>query len=179
MADDSPTEKVLQVVKKEKVNFVQMQFMDLLGFVKTVTIPKTKLDAAMENGVVFDGSSVTGYAEIEESDMRVRPDPATFKIYPWTSGDLKTAAMVCNVYDASGKRFGGDPRYVLEQTMKKARDLGYIAYTGPEYEFFLFKTDGGSQVTSTPCDSGRYFEQLPLDKGEVVRKKTILYFNEM
>jgi glutamine synthetase len=179
MADDSPTNRVLEAVKKEKVNFVQMQFMDLLGFVKTVTIPTTKLESAMENGVVFDGSSVTGYAEIEESDMRVRPDPTTFKIYPWISGDLKTAAMVCNVYDSSGKRFSGDPRYILEQAMKKARDLGYICYTGPEYEFFLFKMDGGNQVTSIPCDSGRYFEQLPLDKGEVVRKKTILYFNEM
>ena len=179
MAEESPANRVLEAAKKEKVNFVQMQFMDLLGFVKTVTIPTTKLEKVMEDGAVFDGSSVTGYAEIEESDMRVRPDPTTFRVFPLTSGELKTAAVVCNVHDSSGKRFSGDPRFILEQTMKKARDLGYISFTGPEYEFFLFKMDGVREVTNEPCDSGRYFEQLPLDKGEIVRKRTILYFNEM
>jgi len=179
LVDDSSQAKVLEISKKEKVNFVQMQFMDLLGFVKVVTIPTTKLERALEEGVVFDGSSVTGYAEIEESDMRVRPDPSTFRIFPWTTGDLKSAGMVCNVYDANGRRFNGDPRYILEQTMKKARDAGYICYTGPEYEFFLFKTDGAGGATFVPCDRGRYFEQLPMDSGETVRKRTILYLNEM
>ncbi len=179
ISNDVQQAKVLEIAKKEKVNFIQLQFMDLLGFVKTVTIPVTKLDSAMDDGVVFDGSSVTGYAEIEESDMRVRPDASTFRIFPWTSGDLKSAGIVCNVYDASGKRFSGDPRFVLEQATKKARDMGYVSYMGPEYEFFLFKIDQSNNPTTFPCDFGRYFEQLPMDSGEVVRKETILYLNEM
>jgi len=179
MAEDALQTKVIEKAKKEKVHFVQMQFMDLLGFVKTVTIPITKLEKAFDEGVVFDGSSVTGYAEIEESDMRVRPDPNTFHIFPWTSGNLKSSGMVCRVYDSSGKRFSGDPRFVLEEVIRKAREMGYVPHIGAEYEFFLFKLDELKQVTNVPCDSGRYFEQLPMDSGEVVRKKTILYFNEM
>ena len=179
MADDSPQVKILELAKKEKVNFVQIQFMDLLGFVKTVTIPTTKLDRALHEGVVFDGSSVVGYATIEESDMRAHPVPETFRVFPWTSGDLKTAGIVCNVYDSKGNRFTGDPRYVLEQVTKHAREMGYVPHMGPEYEFFLFKLDGNRRPTPDPSDSGRYFEHLPMDAGEAVRKKVSLYANDM
>src|SRR3972149_9336561 len=126
MTDDPTETKILETAKQEKVQFVQMQFMDLLGFVKTVTIPTTKLERALEEGVVFDGSSVVGYATIEESDMRARPVPETFRIFPWTSGALKSAGFVCNVYDAKGERFTGDPRYILERGMERARGMGYV-----------------------------------------------------
>ncbi len=179
MAEDSLKTKILDTAKREKVRFVQIQFMDLLGFVKTVTIPTTKLERAMDEGVVFDGSSVVGYATIEESDMRAHPVPETFRVFPWTSGDLKTAGIVCNVYDAKGERFTGDPRYVLERVMKHAREMGYVPHTGPEYEFFLFKMDSGGYPTPVPSDRGRYFEQLPMDAGEAVRKKVSLYANQM
>lgn len=179
MADDPTETKILELAKKEKVQFVQIQFMDLLGFVKTVTIPTTKLERALHEGVVFDGSSVVGYATIEESDMRAHPVPETFRIFPWTSGDLKTAGIVCNVYDSKGNRFTGDPRYVLERVMKQARTMGYVPQTGPEYEFFLFKMGPDGRPTATPSDSGRYFEQLPVDAGELVRKRASLYGNEM
>jgi len=179
MADESVEGKILEAAKGEKVQFVQMQFMDLLGFVKTVTIPTTKLERALEEGVVFDGSSVVGYATIEESDMRARPVPETFRVFPWTSGDLKTAGMVCNVYDAKGQRFTGDPRFVLEQAIMRARDLGYVPHTGPEYEFFLFKMGADGRPTTVPSDTGRYFEQLPMDAGEAVRKTVCLYANAM
>jgi len=179
MADDMKETKILEIAKREKVQFVQIQFMDLLGFVKTVTIPTTKLERALDEGVVFDGSSVVGYATIEESDMRAHPVPETFRVFPWTSGDLKTAGIVCNVYDSKGSRFTGDPRYVLELVMTRAREMGYVPHTGPEYEFFLFKLDGTGRPTNVPSDSGRYFEQLPMDAGEAVRKKVSLYANEM
>jgi len=179
MADESAKGEILEAAKGEKVQFVQMQFMDLLGFVKTVTIPTTKLERALEEGVVFDGSSVVGYATIEESDMRARPVPETFRVFPWTSGDLKTAGIVCNVYDAKGQRFPGDPRFVLEQTIQRARDLGYVPHTGPEYEFFLFKIDADGRPTNVPSDTGRYFEQLPMDAGEAVRKTVCFYANAM
>ncbi|MEK6987151.1 MAG: glutamine synthetase beta-grasp domain-containing protein, partial [Candidatus Thermoplasmatota archaeon] len=130
MADEDPRTHVLETATKEKVQFVQIMFMDLLGFVKTVTIPTSKLERALNEGVVFDGSSVVGYATIEESDMRAHPVPETFRVFPWTSGDLKTAGIVCNVYDAMGNRFTGDPRYILERLMKQAREMGYVPHTG-------------------------------------------------
>ncbi len=153
--------------------------MDILGTVKTVTIPVAQLEKALDDGILFDGSSIVGYATIEESDLRARPDASTFKVYPWTSGELKTAGMVCSIYDHRGERFSGDPRYVLERQMKRAREMGYVYNTGPEYEFFLFKFDERGRPTNTPSDAGRYFDQLPLNPGEVVRKKATLYFDAM
>ncbi|HLE54752.1 MAG TPA: type I glutamate--ammonia ligase [Thermoplasmata archaeon] len=179
MADEDPRTHVLETAKTEKVQFVQIMFMDLLGFVKTVTIPTSKLERALNEGVVFDGSSVVGYATIEESDMRAHPVPETFRVFPWTNGDLKTAGIVCNIYDAKGDRFAGDPRYILERLMKHTREMGYVPHTGPEYEFFLFKIGPDGRPTNTPSDTGRYFEQLPMDAGEMVRKKASLYGNAM
>jgi len=179
MAEDTPERRVLTAAKEQKVHFVQLQFMDLLGFVKTVSIPTSKLERALEEGVVFDGSSVVGYATIEESDMRARPVPETFRVLPWTRDDLRTGGMVCNVYDARGGRFAGDPRYVLERVMAKARERGWVPHTGPEYEFFLFRRDADGRPTNIPGDRGRYFELLPMDTGESVRKRVCLYANEM
>jgi len=179
MADEPVENRILDLAKREKVQFIQLQFMDLLGFGKTVSVPTTKLERALEEGVVFDGSSVVGYATIEESDMRARPVPETFRIFPWTSGALKSAGFVCNVYDAKGERFTGDPRYILERVMERARGMGYVPHTGPEYEFFLFRPGPDGRPTTTPSDTGRYFEQLPVDAGEAVRQTTCLYANEM
>ncbi|MEE9601021.1 MAG: type I glutamate--ammonia ligase [Thermoplasmata archaeon] len=179
MAEEDPKTEVLERAKSEKVQFVQMQFMDILGTVKTVAIPVAQLEKAMDDGILFDGSSVVGYATIEESDLRARPDISTFETYPWTSGDLKTAGMVCSIYDHRGERFSGDPRYVLERQMERARKMGYAYYTGPEYEFFLFKFDENGKPTNMPSDAGHYFDQLPLNTGEIVRKKATLYFDAM
>ena len=179
MADDDPKTEVLETAKREKVQFVQIMFMDLVGFVKTVTIPISKLERAFNEGVVFAGSSVVGYATIEESDMRADPVAETFRVFPWTSGDLKTAGIVCNIYDSKGNRFAGDPRYVLERVVKRARDMGYVPHPGPEYEFFLFKIGPDGRPTNIPSDNGRYFEQLPGDAGEVVRKQSAFYGNLM
>ncbi len=179
MAEEDPKTWVMARAKEERVKFVQLQFMDILGTVKTVTIPTTRLEKALEEGILFDGSSIVGYATIEESDLRAQPDPATFRVYPWTADDEKTAGMVCRIYDPRGERFPGDPRYVLERVMEKAAEMGYVYNTGPEYEFFLFRFDADGRPTNVPSDAGRYFDQMPLDAGEVVRKKATLYFDAL
>ncbi|MEE8183646.1 MAG: glutamine synthetase family protein [Thermoplasmata archaeon] len=176
---DEKKDAILKTVEDEGVKFVLIQFMDILGIVKSITLPGNQLERALDNGVVFDGSSIVGYATIEESDMRALPDPSTFRILPWTSGDTKCAGIVCNIHEASGDRFSGDPRYVLEMMMEKAAEGGHIFNTGPEYEFFLFKIDENGNPTTTPGDAGGYFDLLPLDEGDMVRKKTTHLLNAL
>lgn len=171
-------EDIIQTVKRENVKFVQLQFTDILGTVKSITIPANQLKKAMEEGIFFDGSSVLGYATIEESDMRLKPDPNSFVILPWTENDLKTARMVCEVYDHAGNRFEGDPRWALERQVKAARKHGWIFYTAPEYEFFLLLEDENGEPTTKPSDYGGYFD-LMRDRGENVRKEIVNYLNAM
>ncbi|MEM2250509.1 MAG: type I glutamate--ammonia ligase [Candidatus Hadarchaeales archaeon] len=171
-------EDVIQTVKRENVKFIQLQFTDILGTVKSITIPSTQLKKALEEGIFFDGSSVLGYATIEESDMRLKPDPNSFVILPWTENDLKTARMVCEVYDHAGNRFEGDPRWALERITKIARKQGWICYTAPEYEFFLLLQTENGEPTTKPSDYGGYFD-LMRDRGENVRKEIVNYLNAM
>lgn len=172
-------EEVLQKVEECGVKFVEMQFMDLLGSVKTVSIPSRHLDRAIEEGVLFDGSSIVGYATIEESDLRAYPDLDTFLIYPWTEEKIKTGRIICDIYDSDGNRFEGDPRYILQKLMKKAQRKGYEFNVGPEFEFFLFKLDDEGNPTITPDDTGGYFDLMPLDRAEKVRKECNLYFEDL
>ena len=170
--------EIMQTVKKEGIKFIQMQFMDILGTVKNVTIPATRLEKALEEGVFFDGSSVLGYATIEESDMRLKPDPDTFVVLPWLEGDQKTARIVCDVYDHEGNRFEGDPRAALEKIMGQARKKGWIFNTAPEYEFFFLMPDEKGDPTTKPSDYGGYFD-LMRDRGDGVRKEIVNYLNAM
>jgi len=170
--------EVLQTAKREGVRFIQLQFTDILGAVKSVTIPYAQLAKALEEGIFFDGSSIVGYATIEESDMRLKPVPESFVILPWTEGELKTARMVCEVYDHNGKRFEGDPRWALERLMSEAKKRGWIFYTSPEYEFFLLMRDENGEPTTRPSDSGAYFD-LMRDRGEDVRKEMVNHLNAM
>ncbi len=172
-------DKILDIVRKEKVKFVEMQFMDILGGVKTVSIPASHLGRAMEEGVLFDGSSIVGYATVEESDLRAHPDLNTFLIFPWSEERIKTGRLICDIYDSAGNRFHGDPRYILERHMKKAREMGYEFNVGPEFEFFLFKLDSNGDPTTLPDDKGGYFDLMPLDRAEKVRKECNLYFEDM
>lgn len=171
--------EIIEIVEKEGVKFVQMQFMDILGIVKSVSLPVSQLEHAMDEGVLFDGSSILGYATIDESDMRAHPDVNTFQILPWSDGNLKTARMICDIYDSNGKRFPGDPRYVLQRALEKARKMGYLMNTGPEFEFFLFKTDEEGNPRNMPMDSGGYFDMLPMDKSERVRKEVALMLDNL
>ncbi|MCJ7720668.1 MAG: type I glutamate--ammonia ligase [Candidatus Hadarchaeum sp.] len=170
--------KVLKIVEKERVNFIQMQFMDILGTVKNVTIPITQLEKALDEGVFFDGSSVLGYATIEESDMRLMPDPKTFTILPWTQDSLKTARLVCDVYDHEGTRFDGDPRYTLQKLVETVKKMGYVFNTAPEYEFFFMMLDESGDPTTKPSDFGGYFD-LMQDRGDNVRKEIVTYLDAM
>jgi len=170
---------VLQRAEKDRISFIQLQFMDILGVVKSVSIPMGKLEKALEDGVLFDGSSIVGYATIDESDMRALPDPSTYQTLPWSTDDKKSARLICNIYTPKGERFAGDPRYALERAMERAMKKGYVLHTGPECEFFLLKLDARGRPTVVPDDSGGYFDQLPLDRGECVRGEIVQYLEQM
>jgi len=170
--------EIIQTVKKEGIKFVQMQFTDILGTVKNVTIPATKIEKALDEGVFFDGSSVLGYATIEESDMRLMPDTETFVIIPWLQDNLKTARIVCDVFDHEGNPFEGDPRAALKRQLEKAKKKGWIFNTAPEYEFFFLTLDEKGAPTTRPSDSGGYFD-LMRDRGDIIRKEIVNYLNLM
>jgi len=172
-------EEILSISNKEGIKFIEMQFMDILGHVKTVSIPARLLEKAINEGVLFDGSSIVGYATINESDMRAVPDLSTFQIFPWTENSIKTARLICDIYDSSGNRFEGDPRYVLQKSLKKAKDMGFRFNTGPEFEFFLFRLDNSGIVLPEPDDKGGYFDLLPDDRAEHVRKESALILDMM
>jgi glutamine synthetase len=151
--------KIMDFAKEHDVQFVNMQFTDMIGVVKTVTIPIHKLEDAIDSNVWFDGSSVEGFARICESDMYLKPDLSTFAILPWTF-DTGTviARMICDVYTPDGKPFEGDPRNILKKQLARAKKLGYTFYTGPELEFFLFKKENG-KLETLPHDNAGYFDQ--------------------
>lgn len=163
--------EVLKLVKEHKVKFIRLWFTDVLGFLKGFAITPSELEGALEEGMGFDGSSIEGFARIEESDMIAKPDPDTFAILPWRSDDqLGVARMFCDIYEPSGKPFEADPRYVLKRNLAKAKALGYTYYVGPELEYFYFK----DAVTPQPLDQGGYFDLVPLDVAQDLRRDTIL-----
>lgn len=155
-----PTKKlILDFTKEFNVEFVNMQFTDLLGIPKAVTIPIHKLEDAIDKNVWFDGSSIEGFTRIHESDMYLQPDLATFAILPWTADTPRTTArIICDVFMPDGTPFTGDPRYILKRQLKKAEEMGYTFNTGPELEFFLFKKENG-KLLPLPHDQAGYFDQ--------------------
>lgn len=173
-------EAVLKEVKDEGVKFIEMQFSDILGTVKSVAIPSSKLERALAEGIFIDGSSILGYATIDESDMRAQPIPSSFQIYPWTNGtQMKTARLLCQIYDHCGNRFKGDPRWALEKMVEKAQSKGLEYFVGPEFEFFLFNLDANGEPIAKPSDAAGYFDLLELDRGEEVRKEITLKLDEI
>jgi len=168
--DPELKEAIISKIEMEKVNFIEMQFSDILGTVKSVSIPADKARRALDEGVFIDGSSILGYTTIEESDMRTLPT---------SNGSAKTARFMCKIYDHNGNRFKGDPRLVLENVMEKAKEMGWVFNVGPEFEFFLFKLDENRNPLPVPADSGGYFDLMPMDEGEKVRKDIMLRFDEM
>ncbi|MCL4322966.1 MAG: glutamine synthetase family protein [Candidatus Thermoplasmatota archaeon] len=158
----------LEKLRKEQIEFLYMQFTDILGRVKTLTLPKNRFEDALNEGVVFDGSSVAGYAQIEESDMRAVPDLDTYSVYPYSSQG-NAARYLCNIYNPDGSRFPGDPRYVLERNLKKVWEKGMEFFVGPEFEFFLFKKDERGEPILEPSDHSGYFDHTPNDRAAHVR----------
>src|ERR671931_1537487 len=164
--------QVFDRAEREGIRFVDLQFTDIMGLVKTVTIPFHKFQDAVEHGLWFDGSSVEGFVRIHESDMYLRPDLDTFRLVPWDQGLNATARVICDVFTPDGEDFAGDPRGVLRRQMERAQKLGYRFQTGPELEFFLLRTDGSTSVEALPHDRASYFD-LTTDLAADVRKEMV------
>jgi glutamine synthetase len=163
-------QQIMRRVAEEGIEFVNLQFTDIVGIVKSVTIPVAELETALERGMWFDGSSVEGFARIAESDMYLVPDLDTYAIIPWSQDSGLTARFICDAYTPGGEPFEGDPRYVLRRALQQAATRGWVYNIGPEPEFFLFKRDGDGRILPRPQDQGGYFD-LSTDRGVEVRKK--------
>ena len=174
-------ETVLGVIEDEDVDFLRLQFTDILGTPKNVSIPADQAEKAFTDGIYFDGSSINGFVRIQESDMRLDPDPGTFAVLPWLSNERATSArLICDVIDtATGEPFVGDPRQVLKTAIDRAADLGYTVNAGPEPEFFLFEEDEEGRATTTTHDAGGYFDLAPKDLAQDVRGDIIYGLDEM
>jgi glutamine synthetase len=169
---DQMRDHVFARAEEDRIRFVNLQFADIMGLVKTVTIPFHKFEDAVHHGLWFDGSSVEGFARIHESDMYLRPDLRTFCLVPWDQGENTTARVICDVFTPDGEAFAGDPRGVLRQQIQRAETLGYRFQTGPELEFFLLRTDGPLNVEALPHDRAGYFD-LTTDLAADVRKEMV------
>ena len=184
MATDELTETeeaVLQEIEEQGVDFLRLQFTDILGVVKNVSIPASQAEKAFTEGIYFDGSSIEGFVRIQESDMRLKPDPETFAILPWREAEHAGAArLICDVYNTStGEPFEGDPRHVLQQAIDRAESMGYTVNAAPEPEFFLFKEDEEGHATVNPADFGGYFDLAPKDLASDVRRDIIFGLEKM
>jgi len=171
---------IKSLVKEQEVNFIRLQFTDILGTIKNVEIPVTQLDKALDNKMMFDGSSIEGFVRIEESDMYLVPDLNTWVVFPWVTGKGKVARLICDVNKADGSPFAGDPRSNLKRVLKEMEELGFSDFNlGPEPEFFLFKLDERGEPTLELNDHGGYFDLAPMDLGENCRRDIVLELEEM
>lgn len=153
------------------IKYIDLQFTDVVGVVKNVTIPATELNDMLEKGVWFDGSSIEGFARIAESDMHLQPDLSTFAILPWLSGEEATARLICDVYTPDGQPFAGNPRAVLRRVLDEAEEMGFSYNTGPELEFFLLKPNAdGTFIPPSPHDNASYFD-APTDMAAGLRRQ--------
>ena len=168
-------EFVLRTVDEREIKFIRLLFTDIQGFLKSFTITPAELEEGLEDGMGFDGSSIQGFARIEESDMVARPDPSTFQVLPHLTDRATTARMFCDIHLPDGRPFPGDPRFVLRQTLQRAVEMGFNYYVGPELEFFYFR----SAEDATFLDLGSYFDLTPLDMASELRQKTVGRLEEM
>ena len=164
-------EEILELAAANNVRFLRLQFTDILGINKNVEIPASQFEKALAGDIMFDGSSIEGFVRIEESDMYLRPDLATFRVFPWAgpTGE-KVGRMICDIYTPEGTPFVGCPRTTLKKVIALAASRGYSMKAGPEAEFFLFQTRNGIPTTETH-DAAGYFDLSPVDMGEEVRRE--------
>jgi glutamine synthetase len=168
-------EDVLKAAKDYDVASMQFWFTDVLGQLKSFSVTVDELPLAFSEGMGFDGSSIEGFARIEESDMVARPDPSTFQLLPWRPREKPVGRMFCDILNPDGTPYDGDPRYVLKRVLAKVAQRGYIFYIGPELEYFYFKSDSAPET----LDRGGYFDLSPLDHGSDLRRNTIFALQEM
>ena len=166
---------VSRVVKEKNVSFIQFWFTDVLGVLKSFAVTPSELEEGLTEGMGFDGSSIEGFARIEESDMIAKPDPTTFQLVPWRPSERPVARMFCDITNPDGTPYEGDPRYVFKRLLKQISDQGDTFYVGPELEYFYFKDDKGTEV----LDEGGYFDSRPIDMGSDLRRETIFALQAM
>ena len=171
-------EEVCKKVDELGVEFIHLQFTDIFGVMKNVSIPREGLQEALDNEKMFDGSSIDGFARIEESDMNLRPYLSSFTIYPW-SGEYLEARLICDVYNPDGTPFESDPRYILKKALKHAEEMGYGFNVGPECEFYLFLTNDRGESTTITHDNAGYFDLAPVDLGETARRDMVMTLKKM
>ncbi|WP_396610917.1 type I glutamate--ammonia ligase [Haloferax sp. S1W] len=172
---------VIDEIEEKNVDFLRLQFTDILGTVKNVSVPASQAEKAFTEGIYFDGSSIDGFVRIQESDMRLEPDPSTFAILPWRKKENSAAArLICDVFNTStGEPFSGDPRGVLKRAIARAEKLGYDINAAPEPEFFLFEEDEEGRATTKTNDAGGYFDLAPKDLASDVRRDIIYGLESM
>ena len=172
-------EDILRIVEEEDVEFIRLQFTDIFGALKNVAITTSQLEKALNNRIMFDGSSIEGFVRIEESDMYLYPDMDTLAIFPWRPQRGKVARLICDIFYPDGEPFDGDCRQVLKRVLKDAADQGYKMLVGPECEFFLFHMDDNGNPTTITHENAGYFDVGPLDLGENARRDVVLTLEEM
>ena len=171
--------QILERAAREKIKFMRLQFTDILGTIKNVEIPDRQFEEALDGKIMFDGSSIEGFVRIEESDMYLRPDLSTFRVFPWTEPTGESVArMICDIYTPDGTPFAGCPRTALKKVIALAAAKGYQMKAGPEAEFFLFQTRNG-ELTTESHDTASYFDLSPVDQGEGVRREIVLALEAM
>ncbi|MGB9698668.1 MAG: glutamine synthetase family protein [Thermodesulfobacteriota bacterium] len=162
---------VLKIIEENDIKFIKLWFTDILGFLKSFTVPKEEIEKAFNEGIGFDGSSIEGFVRIDESDMVAIPDPKTFAILPWRPKEKGVARVFCDIYTPDGQPFVGDPRYVLKKNLEKAKEMGFTYYVGPELEYFYFKDPYKPEI----LDKGGYFDLIPRDEALDLRRETVLF----
>lgn len=163
--------KVMKMIEENDVKFIKLWFTDILGFLKSFSVPKEQIEKAFAEGIGFDGSSIEGFVRIDESDMVAIPDPTTFAILPWRPKEKGVARVFCDIVTPDGKPFEGDPRYTLKKNLDKAKKMGFTYYVGPELEYFYFKDANSTEV----LDKGGYFDMIPRDEALDLRRETVLF----
>jgi glutamine synthetase len=171
---EAGAEELIKTAKAGGIRFVQLQFTDILGIVKAVTIPIHQMESSVKHGTWFDGSSIEGFTRIAESDQYLMPDMGTFAEIPWQKGEgpRGTARVICDVFTPRGEPFVGDPRYVLRRQVERAKKLGYLVNMGPELEFFLFRRDESGRIAPLPHDMAGYFD-FSTDLAQEIRQDMV------
>lgn len=166
---------VLELIEKNKIKSIRLWFTDILGQLKSFTIPSSEAESAFSEGMGFDGSSIKGFARIDESDMIAKPDSSTFQFIPWRPSENAVARMFCDIFQPDGSPYEGDPRYILKRSLARLEKMGYTFYVGPELEYFYFKDEKHTET----LDEGGYFDLTTLDAASDLRRDTILSLESM
>jgi len=173
LAGSPDPQGLLEICRALNVRFLRLTFTDILGHTKNVEVPASQFQKALEGEIMFDGSSIKGFVRIEESDMLLKPDLTTFRIFPWGDPEARVARLICDVWNTDETPFAGDPRLVLKRVVGEAAELGYTMNAGVEAEFFLFQKDENGAATTITHDAAGYFDLTPVDLGEKARRMIV------